>query len=94
MLEMYENQYRYPFVFDAGDFYSNGKQLKLVEKKLFWKLIKISLTVQTRQLNMREVLQYSLGPFQWALATGQGLLRETKKAALANEIEKLAGNRK
>ena len=30
-----ENQYRYPFVFDAGDFYSNGKQSKSVEKKLF-----------------------------------------------------------
>ena len=42
---------------------------------------------------MREVLQCSLGPFPWALATGEGSFRETKKAALANEIEKLASDR-
>ena len=37
-----------------------------------------------------KVLQYSLGHAPWALATGEGPLRKTKKAALANEIEKLA----
>ena len=26
LLETLENQYRYPFVFDVGDFHSNGKQ--------------------------------------------------------------------
>ena len=35
LLEILENQYRYPFVFDAVDFYSNRKQSKSVEKKLF-----------------------------------------------------------
>ena len=44
------------------------------------------MIAQTRQLNMREVLQYSPGRFSWALATDEGSLRETKKAALANEI--------
>ena len=93
LLEMLENHYRYQFVFDAGDLYSNGKQSKSVEKKLFWKLTKIFLIAQTRKLNMREALQYSPGPFPWALATDGGSLRETKKAALVNEIEKLASNR-
>ena len=35
LLEMLENHYRYPLVFDAGDLYSNGKQSKSMEKKLF-----------------------------------------------------------
>ena len=35
LLEMLENHYIYPFVFDAGDLYCNGKQSKSVEKKLF-----------------------------------------------------------
>ena len=35
LLEMLENHYRYPFVFDASDLYCNGKQSKSVEKKLF-----------------------------------------------------------
>ena len=37
-----------------------------------------------------KVLQYPLEPVPWALATGEGALRKTKKAASANEIEKLA----
>ena len=37
-----------------------------------------------------KVLQYSLGPVSQALAAGEGALRKTKKAALANETEKLA----
>ena len=37
-----------------------------------------------------KVLQHSLGPVPWALAAGEGTLRKTKKASLANEIEKLA----
>ena len=32
------------------------------------------------------------GPFPWVLAIGEGLLRETKKDAFANGIQKLAGN--
>ena len=35
LLEMLGDQYRYPLVFDAGAFYSNEKQSKSVEKKLF-----------------------------------------------------------
>ena len=50
----------------------------------------MALIAQTRKLNMREVLQYSPGPFPWALGSGEGSLRKTNKAALANEIEKLA----
>ena len=49
LLEMLENHYRYPFVFDADDFYSNWKLSKSVEKKLFWKLIKIFLIAQTTE---------------------------------------------
>ena len=33
---------------------------------------------------------FSLGPVPWALTAGEDALRKTEKAALANEIEKLA----
>ena len=37
-----------------------------------------------------KVLQYSLGPVSYASSTREVALRKTKKAALANETEKLA----
>ena len=36
--KMLENQYRYPFVFDAGDFYSNvWKAVKVIGKEVILK---------------------------------------------------------
>ena len=37
---------------------------------------------------MAEVLTHPLGPLPWALATPDGLFRKTKKAALANYLQK------
>ena len=37
LLEMFENQYRYPFVFDAGDFYSEWKAVKVSGKEVILK---------------------------------------------------------
>ena len=82
---MLENHSRYPFVFNASDFYSNGKQSKSVEKKLFWNWSKSNWLL--RQDNWA-VLQYSLGLFPWALATAEGSPRETKKAAFRGCISK------
>ena len=75
---------------------TQSKAVKVSEKEVILKADrnlfgKMALIAQTRQLNMREVLQHSLGTFPWASATGEGSLKKTNKAAtLANEIEKLA----
>ena len=37
---------------------------------------------------MRELLQYSLGPLPWSLATTEGFPRKTNKAALATPLQK------
>jgi hypothetical protein len=38
---------------------------------------------------LKEVFQYPLGPFPWALAGVMGDLKKTNKSALLNEVEKL-----
>eukprot|EP00117_Sycon_ciliatum_P011697 scpid10404/ scgid5699/ len=43
---------------------------------------RIALIAQTRQMDMREVLSYPLGPLPWSLATTSGTLVKTSKAAL------------
>lgn len=48
------------------------------------------LIAQSRNLNMKEVLAYSLGPLPWELASYDGSMRKTNKAALARELLKQA----
>ena len=48
------------------------------------------IIAQTRDLEMKEVLSYPVGPLQWALATAQSTLRKTNKSALAKELQKNA----
>ncbi|XP_065197855.1 uncharacterized protein LOC135829379 [Sycon ciliatum] len=43
---------------------------------------RIALIAQTRQMDMRHVLSYPLGPLPWALATTSGSLVKTSKSAL------------
>ena len=43
---------------------------------------RIALIAQTRQMDMREVLAYPLGPLPWALAATDGSLIKTSKSAL------------
>ena len=48
------------------------------------------IIAQSRQLHMKDVLSYPLGPLLWELANGNGSLWKTYKAVLARELEKLA----
>ena len=45
--------------------------------------------MQKRELDLREVFKYPLGPFPWALAGVMGDLKKTNKATLLNEVERL-----
>ena len=49
----------------------------------------IAIIMQKRELDLREVFKYLLGPFPWALAVVMGDLKKTNKATLLNEVEKL-----
>ena len=49
----------------------------------------IAIIMQKRDLDLKEVFKYPLGPFPWALAGVMGDLKKTNKATLLNEFEKL-----
>ena len=57
------------------------------DRKLFGQMI---LVAENRKLQMSDVLAHPLGPLPWALASGDGSLRKTNKAALARELERNA----
>ena len=48
----------------------------------------IAIIMQKRDLDLKEVFKYPLGPFPWALAGVMGDLKKTNKATLLNEVEK------
>ena len=67
---------------------TNEKQVALrADKNLFSMMALIS---QSRRLDMPSVLAHPLGPVPWALASADGTLRKTNKAALGIALEKLA----
>ena len=49
----------------------------------------ISIIMQKRDLDLKEVFKYPLGPFPWALAGVMGDLKKTNKATLLHEVKKL-----
>jgi hypothetical protein len=55
------------------------------DRHLFARLLVIA---QSRQLNMRDVLRHELGSIPWSIATTDGCLVKTNKAALSSIIEK------
>ena len=55
------------------------------DRSLFGRIIIIG---QNRKIDIRELLQYSLGPLPWSLATTEGFPRKTNKEALANALQK------
>ena len=55
------------------------------DRNLFGQII---LVAENRKLKMSDVLAHPLGPLPWALASGDGSLRKTNKAALARELER------
>ena len=54
------------------------------DHKLFGHML---LVASSRKLNMRDVLQYPLGPFPWALSDFDGNIRKTNKSALVRKLE-------
>lgn len=66
-----------------------GKELILrTTTALFGNML---MMAQTRQLDMRKVLEHPLGPLPWALATADGVPRKTSKSSLARELKKNIG---
>ena len=49
---------------------------------------KMTLTGQTRKLDMKDVLSYHLGPIPWALANPDGTLRNTNMAQFFKRLRK------
>ena len=62
-----------------------SKVILQADSKLFAHMV---LVAESRHLQMSDVLSHPLGPLPWALANGDGTLRNTDKAALAWELEK------
>ena len=50
----------------------------------------MSLTAQKRELDIKEVLKYELGPSPWPLSTHDGMLRNIKKILPTSRAEKVA----
>ena len=55
------------------------------DRNLFARLLVIA---QSRLLNMREVLEFELGPVPWSIACASGTLVKTNKSVLCNTLEK------
>ena len=55
------------------------------DRSLFGRMI---ISGQSRKIEVKEMLQHSLGPMPWSLATAEGYPRKTNKAALAAHLQK------
>ncbi|KAL8624539.1 hypothetical protein ACOMHN_005841 [Nucella lapillus] len=66
--------------------YSDGRSVILkADRWLFGRMIVMG---QSRNLNLKDLMCFPLGPHPWSLATPDGSLRKTNKAALATNIKK------
>ena len=63
----------------------NSELMLRANRNLFAHIV---LVAENRNLQMEEVLQHPLGPLPWSLATCDGLMRKTNKAALGNSVAK------
>ena len=67
-----------------------GKEVILrADKKLFSRLLILG---QSRKVEMREILSYSLGTVSYPLASADGLLAKTNKSALMDLLENKGGD--
>ena len=57
------------------------------EKNIFGRIVIMS---QQRNIEMKEIFCYPLGPIPWALANSMGTLKKTNKAILMPKLEKNA----
>ena len=60
------------------------KYILKADSKVFHQMLVIA---QTRKLDMRDVLKYSLGPIPWSIATADGMLLKSVKSKLVPAIE-------
>ena len=67
---------------------SSEKEIELKADKNLFSMM--TLVAQSRELDMKEVFSYPLGPVPWSLSTSEGSMRKTNKAALSQALEKLA----
>ncbi|KAL8572154.1 hypothetical protein ACOMHN_057829 [Nucella lapillus] len=66
--------------------YSDGRSVILkADRWLFGRMIVMG---QSRNLNLKDLMCFPLGPLPWSLDTPDGSLRKTNKAALATNIKK------
>ena len=63
---------------------SNKEVILKTDHKLFGHML---LVASSRKIEMKEVLQYPLGPLPWSLANCDGTIKKTNKAALARKLE-------
>ena len=62
---------------------------KLVTEKASYHMFSKFLIIQrSRQIDMKDMVQYEVGPFPWALAKPNGKTRSSTKSALMNTCEK------
>ncbi|KAG1659941.1 Choline O-acetyltransferase [Nymphon striatum] len=73
-------------VVNAG---TNREMILKADNRVFGNML---LIAQSRKLDMKDVLQYPLGPKPWALANADGTLKKTGKATLGNHLEKEVAN--
>ena len=90
--EMLENHYRYPFVFDAGDLYSN-EAVRVSGKEVIFKADQNLLDCSDKTTEYERGFTIFPRTLSMGSSSSRGLAKRTRKAALPNKIEKLAGNR-
>ena len=61
------------------------EQILRADRRLF---ARMTVIAQTRDMEMREVLKYTLGPLPWSLATPERLYVKTSKSKPAEVLEK------
>ncbi|KAG1671659.1 hypothetical protein GQR58_016336 [Nymphon striatum] len=68
---------------------TNREMILKADNRVFGNML---LIAKSRKLDMKDVLQYPLGPKPWALANADGTLKKTGKATLGNHLEKEVAN--
>ena len=61
---------------------------KLIVKASYHTFSKFLIIQRSRQIDMRDMVQYELGPLPWALAKPNGKTRSSSKSALINKFDK------
>ncbi|KAG1713911.1 Lactosylceramide 1,3-N-acetyl-beta-D-glucosaminyltransferase [Nymphon striatum] len=73
-------------VVNAG---TNREMILKADNRVFGNML---LIAKSRKLDMKDVLQYPLGPKPWELSNADGTLKKTVKATLGNHLEKEVAN--